>query len=98
MSGRRALPVAFIALVAAAQVRAQDDEKAWRAALDTYWQGINDTFQDSVKSPLLPEDRAVFTELERFPVDAAFRVRARFKSKTGKDFGMPTTTDRRLRK
>ncbi|MEZ4808554.1 MAG: DUF1684 domain-containing protein [Flavobacteriales bacterium] len=67
---------------------------AWSEDLDAYWAGIEAEFRDSTHSPLLPEDRLHFTRLERFDPDEDYRVRARFKAKAGKEFGMRTTTER----
>ena len=66
----------------------------WADSLAAYWGRINADYRDPDHSPLLPKDRAHFTELERFAPDARFLVRATFKSRPGKPFGMKTTTDR----
>jgi uncharacterized protein len=74
---------------------AQSSGAEWLTALEAYWAEINAEYRDSLKSPLLPADRSGFTGLERYVPDPRFRVLARFKAKEGKEFGMPTTTDRR---
>ncbi|MBK7944567.1 MAG: DUF1684 domain-containing protein [Flavobacteriales bacterium] len=73
---------------------AQTDERAWADSLSAYWGRINADYRDAEHSPLLPEDRAHFSELERFRPDSRFKVVASFKPKAGKPFGMKTTTDR----
>lgn len=78
-----------------ARVQAQTVDSSWIAEIEEYWQGINAQYMDSSHSPLLEEDRRVFTELERFVPDPSYRVLARFKAREGDEFGMPTTTDRR---
>ena len=72
----------------------QGDEVVWQDSLQAYWDRINSEYRDPEHSPLLAEDRAHFTELERFAPDPAFRVTATFRAKRGKAFGMKTTTDR----
>ncbi len=89
-----AIFVLFVAL-RATMVQAQMDNATWQDELSAYWAGIDSTFQDPAKSPLPEADRAAFHGLERYPPDANYNVTARFKAKPGKDFGMPTTTDRR---
>lgn len=84
----------MLLLLIGAQGHAQESEQAWRDSLSAYWGGINADYRDPGHSPLLPEDREHFTELERFAPDALFRVMASFKPRTGKPFGMKTTTDR----
>ncbi|MBL7962882.1 MAG: DUF1684 domain-containing protein [Flavobacteriales bacterium] len=80
------------ALLLTAAVQAQD---AWRDSLEAYWERINAAYRDTAHSPLKPEDRAVFTALERFPIDPAYRVQARFKpAKSPVPFTMRTTTQR----
>jgi uncharacterized protein (DUF1684 family) len=69
-------------------------DPAWRDSLDAYWARIDAEYADPAHSPLLPEDRAAFTALERFTPDPAHVVQARFKARQGKVFGMRTTTDR----
>jgi uncharacterized protein len=84
-----------ITMCCALGASAQNPEVQWRDSLNAYWDRINKEYRDPDHSPLLPEDRAHFTELERYAVDPRFRVMARYKDKAGKPFGMPTTTDRR---
>ncbi len=73
---------------------AQAADAVWLDSLNAYWGRIDAEYRDTAHSPLLPEDLAHFTELERFAPDAAFRVTATFKAKLGKAFQMRTTTDR----
>ena len=73
------------ALVAVLALKAQGDQ-AWQDSLGAYWGRINAEYRDPVHSPLRPEDRAHFTELERFAPDPRFRVMAEFKAKEGKAF------------
>jgi uncharacterized protein (DUF1684 family) len=73
---------------------AQRDQDAWRTELEAYWAHMDSTFKDSVQTPLPKTERAGFTGLDRFPVDAAFRLSARFEAKEGPEFGMLTTTER----
>lgn len=73
---------------------AQIADPAWTSGLEAHWATIEATFQDSASSPLSPELRASFNGLDRFEPDPGYRVMARFKARQGKDFGMPTTTDR----
>jgi len=73
---------------------AQPVDPVWSDSLQGYWDRINAEYRDSAHTPLRPEDRAAFTELERFAPDMRYRVTARFKPRTGKAFAMRTTTDR----
>ena len=60
-----------------------------------YIENLNDEFRDPEESPLIKDSIASFTELHFFPVNSRFIVRASFeKIKRGKEFEMPTTTDR----
>lgn len=69
-------------------------DAGWTAELEAYWAGIEEQFRDPAKSPLPEADRATFQGLERFAPDARYLVSARFKARPGKEFAMPTTTDR----
>ncbi|MBK9288612.1 MAG: DUF1684 domain-containing protein [Flavobacteriales bacterium] len=82
----------LLALMGSAQ--AQTPDPVWVDSLDAYWGRMNAEYRDSTTTPLPPEARAYFTELERFAPDARFRVTATFKAKLGKEFQMRTTTDR----
>lgn len=89
---RRVAWIMALGLAIAAQ--AQPSGTAWRDSLDAYWARINAQYADTAHSPLLPEDRAAFTALERFAPDPAYVVQARFKAREGRAFGMRTTTER----
>lgn len=84
----------ILLLLLGSSARAQSGEQAWRDSLQAYWDRINADYRDPDHTPLLPDDRARFTALERFAPDARYRVMAAFKPKAGKPFGMKTTTDR----
>ncbi|HQW05639.1 MAG: DUF1684 domain-containing protein [Flavobacteriales bacterium] len=73
---------------------AQPKEQAWRVALDAYWAEVDSTYRDTLHSPLPKLDRKDFEALERFPVDPAYRVLARFETLEGPVFGMKTSTER----
>lgn len=88
------LLAAMLGAVMCLGLSAQTDERAWADSLSAYWGRINADYRDAEHSPLLPEDRAHFSELERFRPDSRFKVVASFKPKAGKPFGMKTTTDR----
>lgn len=75
-------------------LQAQQSNEQWLSDLAAYWDEINVEYKSPTDSPLLPKDRAHFTELERFEPNSAFAVTAEFKSKKGKEFGMQTTTER----
>ena len=81
-------------LVLVCSIQAQAPEPVWSDSLEAYWGRMNAEYRDSSTTPLPPEARAHFTELERFAPDARFRVTATFKAKLGKEFQMRTTTDR----
>ncbi len=72
----------------------QSPDPVWQDSLQGYWDRINAEYRDTAHTPLRPEDREHFTELERFAPDERYRVTARFKPRKGKAFAMPTTTDR----
>jgi len=56
---------------------------------------LNEQFSDPEESPLTEEDQQTFKELEFFPIDTIFRVRAKLEiQKDTKPFAMKTTTDR----
>ncbi len=84
----------FFVLCLTTAVQAQPSGTAWRDSLDAYWARINAEYTDTAHSPLLPQDRATFSALERFPPDPGYVVQARFKAREGRAFGMRTTTDR----
>ena len=86
------LTVALFAV--SASVYGQSPDTVWLDSLQAYWERTNAEYRDPEHSPLLPEDRASFTELERYAPDPAFKVNANFRPRTGKSFGMRTTTDR----
>ena len=65
-----------------------EEAKAFQAELNAH-------FADEEESPLTGEDLATFEELEFFPVDTSFRVRARLTyHEDSQPFMMKTTTDR----
>lgn len=66
----------------------------WPDSLQAYWDRINADYRDPEHTPLPEEHRAHFKELERFAPDERSCVRASFKPRAGKTFGMKTTTDR----
>lgn len=72
----------------------QGPDQAWSDSLEAYWARIDAEYRDTAHSPLLPEDLARFTRLERYAPDMRYRVQARFKPKRGSPFGMRTSTDR----
>jgi uncharacterized protein (DUF1684 family) len=84
----------FLLLLGAITSKAQVGDKVWADSLQAYWDRINAEYRDPEHTPLRPEDRKTFTELERFPVDPRYRVQATFKARKGKPFAMKTTTDR----
>lgn len=73
---------------------AQADDAVWRTELEAYWAHLDTEFKDSVQTPLPKDERAGFMGLERFPVDPAYRIQARFEAKKGPVFGMRTTSER----
>lgn len=81
-------------LLGALSASAQDMDPIWLDSLQAYWDRINAEYRDPEHTPLPPEHRPGFTELERFAPDARFRVLATFKPRKGKAFAMKTTTDR----
>ncbi|MBL0129262.1 MAG: DUF1684 domain-containing protein [Flavobacteriales bacterium] len=83
------------ALLSSLGVFAQSPDRAWQDSLQAYWDHINMEYRDADHSPLLPEARTHFVELERFAPDTQFRIKASFKAKAGKAFEMTTTTDRK---
>ena len=57
---------------------------------------LNRSYADSVESPLLKEDRLVFKGLDFYPIQADFRIKAKFvRTNDEKPFKMLTTTERR---
>jgi len=63
--------------------------KAWQEQMDR-------EFADSTESPLTQADRARFNGLDYYPINSAYRVKARFvRTKNEQQFGMKTTTERR---
>jgi uncharacterized protein (DUF1684 family) len=81
-------------LLCALVVQAQPVDRVWADGLEAYWDRINAEYRDTAHSPLLPEDLAVFTELDRYAPDPQFRILARYHARKGKPFGMRTSTDR----
>lgn len=61
-----------------------------------YQEELNDSFKDSLHSPLTEEDRQNFEGLDFFPIDKKYIVSAKFvKAKRQKPFEMQTTTARK---
>lgn len=61
-----------------------------------YQEKLNQSFADSLHSPLTEVDRIHFEGLDFFPIDEKYIVKAKFiKLKKQKPFDMPTTTDRK---
>lgn len=61
--------------------------------LQTFRDGRDKEFRDRTQSPLLDEDFGKFTGLSYYPVNKAFRVKARFtKTAAEKYFQMPTSS------
>jgi hypothetical protein len=89
---RHLIPV--LLFLCAFTAKAQTIDKAWADSLQAYWDRINAEYRDPDHTPLRPEDRPAFTELERFAPDPRYRVQANFKARKGKPFAMKTTTDR----
>ncbi len=64
--------------------------------IEQHRDSINNLFRDSEASPLTDEDRKAFKDLDFFPADSSYRVKARFvRTPNEKSFLMPTTTDRK---
>lgn len=56
---------------------------------------LNQSYADSLKSPLMKEDLKVFKGLDFFPLNEKYIVEAKFvRTKKEKAFGMKTTTSR----
>ena len=88
------LLLGLVLLCASSGAIAQSGDKAWQAGLESYWAKIDSAYADTLHSPLPLEERKGFTALHRFPVDVAYRVKARFVALEGPVFGMKTTSDR----
>jgi hypothetical protein len=88
------LGLAMAACAMLAQACAQLAGSAWADSLQAYWGRIDAEYRDPAHSPLLPEDRARFTALERFGPDERCRMLAVFKARKGRPFGMKTSTER----
>ena len=75
---------------------AQTDTISYFQEIKHYQQELNDEYADAKTSPLLPRDRRDFTGLPFYPIDAQYRVTARFVRTPGsRPFIMPTSTPRR---
>ena len=56
---------------------------------------LNESYSDSNKSPLTPEDLKVFSSLDFYPIDQKYIVESQFvRVRNEKVFEMKTTTDR----
>lgn len=86
--------VLLLSLLATLTGRCQTPDALWLDSLQAYWGRINTEYRDTAHTPLRPEDREHFVELERFAPDERYRVTARFRARKGKAFGMKTTTER----
>lgn len=85
------LLLSFILVLVHLIGHAQGMDPSWARGLENYWAAKEAQFRDPKKTPLLPQDQAHFSGLERFPANAAYRINARFTPSTGKAFQMPTT-------
>lgn len=69
--------------------------KQYTAEIISERQNTDSIFRYSEDSPLPEELKKAFTPLEYFPVDTAYRIKAKFvRTPDASSFGMPTTTDR----
>lgn len=85
----------FLTLVLEIAV-AQSDTTAYTKEIQHYQQELNKEYAEAETSPLLPRDRKKFTGLPFYPINAQYRVTARFVRTPGsKPFVMPTSTPRR---
>lgn len=65
------------------------------AAAEKFQKELNQSFADSLKSPLTKQDLMQFKELDFFPLNADLIIEATFvRTKKEKTFEMKTTTDR----
>ncbi len=75
---------------------AQPDTTDYEQTIARYQRQINKEYADSATSPLLPDARQHFERLPFYPIDAQFRVTARFVRTPGSPpFAMPTSSPRR---
>ena len=63
--------------------------------INAYQKELNESFKDTVHSPLLKEEIASFDHLDFFPISENYQVKAKFIKKRGKKFEMMTSTDRK---
>ena len=72
----------------------ESKEDPFQEAL-AFQEELNALFADGDESPLTEEDWLTFEQLEFFPIDTSYRVRAQLEfHKDSKPFAMQTTTDR----
>lgn len=66
-----------------------------RAAAEKFQTELNESFADSLKSPLTKEDLATFKQLDFYPIDEKYSVDAIFiRTKREQSFQMKTNTNR----
>ena len=71
-------------------------DEAYQQEVKAFQDEWNAFFYDSVKSPLLEEDRNVFKGLDFFPTNKEYRVEAELtRTPDEEPFEMPTTKERR---
>ena len=91
----KAIPFPILFLLSLSTT-AQSDTTSYFQEIKHYQQELNDEYADAKTSPLLPRDRRDFTGLPFYPIDAQYRVTARFVRTLGsRPFVMPTSTPRR---
>lgn len=66
-------------------------DPAWAKRVNDFWASQDIRFKDPRSTPLPPEDLKTFKTIDRYAPDARYRVTARFTSRQGPDFVMPTT-------
>ncbi len=85
----------LIAILLLHVISVNSQEKWSSNAVVEFQKDLNLKYADSLKSPLMKEDLAVFKALDFFPINPQFAIQALFvRTKKEKSFKMKTTTSR----
>ncbi len=73
-SSRKIVCCLALLLLSVSFLNAQSSAKIIKQENETFRKDLNAEFRDSIESPLTPEDRLFFKELEFFPIKTKYRV------------------------
>lgn len=91
----KSLSTLFLIMVSSLSMAQESDKIDKIASVLEFQEELNSSFLNPETSPLTPEDRENFSQLDFFEIDTTFYVAAEFvRTPYEAPFAMPTTTDR----